>query len=356
MKIFQLILSNKISGDLRYATELRIGMHMKFKDIQFDYKIITEELIKEDIQLINTYDYVFIHNIENNKNQYIQIINDIKIKKILFIANQNIKKLISKINSEYFKELLNSCYKIVLNKNIKQLTDYFYKLSIDNSKLIQLEYIYNADYTVIDIPKHKEIIQISNKGLNSKYELFIKLFENKQEYFKDFIWKIYGCDKNIQTLSIDKLFIDKKTNKQSKITNTNIDYIIKDKLNIYSTISNYSLKNIILNTFFACCFDNFNYINYTILDIIYNGTIPVFNINYAKNIKINSKQSIYDVIKGIYIDEMEVINNDLLINMNKYIKSESTYKSLALRNIKICDQLFNPQKNITNLLNNIKNE
>jgi len=353
MKIFQLILSNKISGDLRYANELRIGMYMNFPDIQFDYKVIINELTKEDIKLINTYDYVFIHNIENNKNQYIQIINDITRKKILFIANQNIKKFISKIDIEHIGDLLSSCYKIILNKNDKQFIDYLYSLSINESKLVQLEYIYNSDYNIIDIPKTKEIIQISNKGLNSKYELFIKLFENKQEYFKDFIWKIYGCDKTIQTLSIDKLFIDKKTNKLSEITNTNIDYIINDKINIYPTISNYNLKNIILNTFFACCFDNFNYINYTILDIIYNGTIPIFNINYAKNIKINSKQSIYDVIKGIYIDEKEIINNDLLININKYIQSESTYKSLALRNIKICDQLFNPQKNIKNLLNQI---
>lgn len=353
MKIFQLILSDKISGDLRYANELRIGMHLKFQDIQFDHKLLNNALTTKDIQMINTYDYVFIHNIENNKNQYVQLINDITCKKILFIANQNLKKFISKINTEYINNLLLSCYKIVLNKNIKSLTNYIHQLSIDDSKLIQLEYIYNPDYTVIDIPKHKEIIQISNKGLNSKYELFINLFENKQEYFKDFIWKIYGCDKNIQTLSIDKLFIDKKTNKPSEITNTNIDYIINDKINIYPTISNYNLKNIILNTFFACCFDNFDYINYTILDIIYNGTIPVFNTNYAKNIKINNKQSIYDVIKGIYIDEKEIINDDLLINMNKYIYSESTYKALSLRNIKICDQLFNPQINIKKLLNQI---
>lgn len=356
MKIFQLILSDKISGDLRYANELCIGMHIYFKDIQFDYKIINTELSEDDINLINTYDYIFIHNIENNRKQYNQLINNITTKKVLFIANQNVKKFISKIDIEHIGDLLSSCYKIVLNKNIKPLYDYINKLTIDESKLLQLEYIYNSDYTVINIPKHKEIIQISNKGLNSKYDLFIKLFENKQNYFKDFIWKIYGCEKNIQNLSIDKLFIDKKTNKESNITNINNQILSKEKINIYPIIHNGSLKSIILNTFFACCFDNFDYINYTILDIIYNGAIPVFNIKYAKNIKVNSKQSIYDVIKGVYIDDKKLIMDSTIIEMTKFIQSESTYKALSLRNIKICDQLFHPKKNITNLLSKLNNE
>ena len=294
------------------------------------------------------------YGLNNNYEQYVQIVKYITTKKILFITNQNYKKFISHINLEYIKPLLNTCYKIVLNKNITKLFETISNFVEDKDKFIQLDYIYIPNYTVINIPKTKEIIQISNKGLNSKYELFIKLFENKQDYFKDFVWKIYGCEKNIQTLSIDKLYINKDTNEESDLTNFNTSFIYRNKINVYPVINNNTLKTNILNSYFACCFDNFDYINYTLLDIIYNGTIPIFNIKYAKNIKINSKQSIYDVIKGIYIDEKEIINNDLLINMNKYIQSESSYKSLTLKNIKVCDQLFNPKTNITKLFNNIQ--
>lgn len=358
MKIFQLILSDTISSNLRYANELYNGIIRYFKEYEISTYTITDNSIlsQELIDKINSYDYLFIHNLRYDKNQYIQLYELITCKKILFITDQNIKKFLSDINKEYIKHLLLSCYKIVLNKNIEGFTETILNLTknqYSSENLIQLDYIYNADYSVLDIPKYKEIIQVSNKGLNSKYDLFIKLFENRQDYFKDFIWKIYGCEKNIQTLSIDKLYFDKKTNQPSDITDFNTKQISKNKINIYPLIGNKKLKDIIFNTYFVCCFDNYQYINYTILDIIYSGTIPILNIKYAKNIKINDKQSIYDIINGIYINDKELITNDILISMNKYFQSFNTYQALAQRNIKKCDQLFNPQKNITKLFNNL---
>ena len=358
MKIFQLILSNSPSADLRYAEELYNGINMYFKEYEIKRYILndnSENLLESIINIINTYDYLFIHNLGNNKDHYIKISKLITCKKILFITNQKVKKFISKIDIEYIKILLSSCDKIVLNKHIKDFINTIISLSNSNinDKLVQLNYIYNVDYSVIDIPKYKEIIQISNKGLESKYDLFINLFENKQDYFKDFIWKIYGVEKNIQTLSIDKLYIDKKTNTPSDLTNFDQNKIYKDKINIYPSINNKKIKDIIFNTYFICCFDNYDFINYTILDIIYSGSIPIMNIKYAKNIKINNKQSIYDILNGIYINDKKLINNNTIVDINKYIQSEKTYKSLVLRNIKMCDQLFNPKKNINELMNKI---
>ena len=337
MKIFQLILSNSPSADLRYAEELYNGINMYFKEYEIKRYILndnSENLLESIINIINTYDYLFIHNLGNNKDHYIKISKLITCKKILFITNQKVKKFISKIDIEYIKILLSSCDKIVLNKHIKDFINTIISLSNSNinDKLVQLNYIYNVDYSVIDIPKYKEIIQISNKGLESKYD---------------------GVEKNIQTLSIDKLYIDKKTNTPSDLTNFDQNKIYKDKINIYPSINNKKIKDIIFNTYFICCFDNYDFINYTILDIIYSGSIPIMNIKYAKNIKINNKQSIYDILNGIYINDKKLINNNTIVDINKYIQSEKTYKSLVLRNIKMCDQLFNPKKNINELMNKI---
>lgn len=361
MKIFQIILSDIPSSDIRYANELYNGISVNFPECTINQYMLDKnnELTKTVIDLINTYDYLFIHNLGSDKDNYIKLYKFIKCKKILFIPNQDVKRFISKINIEYMHPLITSCYKIVLNKDIKELVDTVTKLSnkenIDK-KLVQLDYIYNTDYTVVNDIKEKEIIQISNKGLNSKYDLFINLFIDKKEYFKDFIWKIYGVEKNIQTLSIDNLYINKKTNKESNITNFNEDVIDTDKINIYHTVNNEELKEILYKSYFACCFDNFDFMNYTILDIIYSGTIPVFNINYAKKIKINNKQSVYDIINAIYINDNADISDNLLISVNKYIQSVNSYKSLVLRNINKCNQLYDPKTNITKLFNNIEND
>ena len=357
MKFFQLILHNSPSADLRYAEELYNGICVYFPEYDINKYILDDEnnLSEAIINLINTCDYLFIHNLGNNKNYYKQLCELITCKKILFITNQSLKKFLSKINLEYIELLLNSCYKIVLNQHINGLVKTIMTLAKQDitNKLIQLDYIYEPDYNIINNIKNKEIIQISNKGLDSKYELFINLFENKQNYFNDFIWKIYGVEKNIQTLSIDKLYIDKSTNTDSTLTNFNTNIISNSQINVYPTIDNQTIKDIIYNTFFICCFDNYDFINYTILDIIYSGSIPVMNTKYAKNIKINDKQSIFAILHGVYIDDKKIINDTTLIEMSKYIQSIKTYQSLALRNIKLCDQLFNPKRNITKLINNI---
>lgn len=358
MKIFQLILNDSASPDFRYAIELYNGINIYFQEYTITQYILNENQIlsKSVIDLMNTYDYVFIHNLDNDKNHYIQLYKYVFTKKVLFITNQQSKKFLSKINLEYIHPLLFSCYKIVINKDITDLVNTINKLSDKadiTDRLIQFDYIYNPNYSVIENIKNKEIIQISNKGLNSKYELFIDMFLNKKDYLNNFIWKIYGVEKNIQTLSIDKLFIDKETNTPSLITNTDINIIDKDKINLYGVLSNNQLTDILDNAYFACCFDNFNFINYTILDIIYNGTIPIFNIKYAKNIKINNKQSIYDIINGIYIDDKILIDDKIFIQMNKYISSINTYKSTVIRNINICNKLYDPKTNITKLFNQL---
>ena len=199
MKFFQLILHNSPSADLRYAEELYNGICVYFPEYDINKYILDDEnnLSEAIINLINTCDYLFIHNLGNNKNYYKQLCELITCKKILFITNQSLKKFLSKINLEYIELLLNSCYKIVLNQHINGLVKTIMTLAKQDitNKLIQLDYIYEPDYNIINNIKNKEIIQISNKGLDSKYELFINLFENKQNYFNDFIWKIYGVEK-----------------------------------------------------------------------------------------------------------------------------------------------------------------
>ena len=358
MKIFQLILSEIPSADIRYANELYNGIKIYFPEVETKRYIINQKniLTQDIINEINTYEYTFIHGLNNDQELYIQLYKSIYNKKIVFITNQNYKKFLSSINKEYIHFLLSSCDKIVFNKNIENLYNSINKLlePYDLShKFVQLQYIYNPDYTVMDIPKHKEIIQISNKGLDSKYDLFINLFQHKENYLDSFIWKIYGVEKNIQTLSIDKLFIDKETNTISDLTNLNTNTISKTKINIYPVITNNQSKDILLNSYFGCCFDNYQYINYSILDIIYSGTIPIFNIKYAKKIKINNKQSIYDILDGIYINDNSLINTEIITLINKYINSPNTYKSIVQKNIKICDKLFNPKQNIEQLFKNI---
>jgi hypothetical protein len=359
MRIFQLILNDNPSSDVRYAKELYKGITNNFKEhIVTSYTLSENKiLLKNIIDQINTYDYLFIHNLDNHKEHYLCLSKFIKCKKILFITKYDSKKFLARINNEYITELINSCYKIVLDKKIDGLVEIINKLSKKkdiSQKLVQLEYIYNVDLDVVNNSKTKDIIQISNKGLHSGYELFIKMFLNKKSYLDEFIWKIYGVNKNIQTLYIDKLYIDKETNSKSDITNFDNNIIYKDKINIYPTTSNENIKKILYKSYFACCFDDYNYINYTILDIIYSGTIPVFDINYSKNIKINDTQSIYDIITGIYIDD-SIITDNVFIQMNKYIQSSNSYKSIIVRNINMCNKLYNPKINIANLFKNIIN-
>ena len=68
MKIFQLILSDSITGDLRYAEEIYNGFKIYFSEHEI-YKHINnnKKLSKDIIDLINLYDYVFIYNLNDNK-------------------------------------------------------------------------------------------------------------------------------------------------------------------------------------------------------------------------------------------------------------------------------------------------
>ena len=355
MKIFQLILKNCQYDDLRYAQELYNGIVNYAEDYDiYQYTLNTDELLQKEIDLINIYDYVFIHGLDSNKDNYISLYKNVSTKKILFIAEQNYKKFLTYINIEYIHLLIKNCYKVVFNTCIDNMHKLLYTFN-DNSasNFLHLDFIYNVDPTCISKPHNKEIIQISNNGLNSRYDIFINLFIYKKNLFSDFIWKLYNVTKNIQTLSIDKLFIDKQTGNTSQITNFDTSNIINNRINVYNDLSNNDKFNLLSSAYFACVFDKYTYINYTILDIICNGTIPIFYTKYASKIMINDKQSIYNIIKGIYIDDSTKFNDELYTSVHKYIISENTYKSIALKNINICNNVFNPQKIVKELLINI---
>ena len=357
MKIFQLIFSDKLTDDLQYANELYDAINTYYKNsIEINRININKDFALNDniIDMINNvYDYVFIHCINNlDRSIYNKLYKDITIKKILFIVETNVKEFKLNYDLHELPLLLLNCHKIFVNKYSIDIKKLIY--NIDNSisqNLIDLEYICNFDKIQInDISNNKEISFILYKTAQSKYDMYINMFMNKKNYLTDFYWNMYGVVKNIQTMAVDNLFINKKTNKKSDITNFDIENLCLDKINIFKDINN----DIIKNAMFICDFNDIRYINYSLLNIISNGTIPIFYINYAKNIHINPKQTLYDINCGIYIDDDFTNNENILITLNKYIISSNTYKSLLIKNIKIFKQLFNTETTLKNLLNDIQ--
>ena len=357
-------MSDKLNDDLQYANELYNAVNIYYSEqIEIKQLVIKNinDLSDSLINIINTYDYMFIHCINNlDKNTYIRLYKNINCKKILFIIEQNIKIFNLTYDLTLLRPLLLNCYKICIYKYSKDIKTTICNLlnndnELLNTLLVDIDYIYNFDkVNVEDIIKDKEISLLSNKGLHTKYDIFINMFMNRGIYLNDFYWNIYGVEKNIQTMSIDNLFINKQSNTKSIITNFDTNNLCYNKINVFGDLNSNIIKHVIEHSAFICYFDSVNNIKYSLLNIIANGAVPIFYINYAKNIHINDKQTLYDLNCGIYIGDNFIHDTNTIILLNKYLMSNNTYKNLLLKNIKTFKQLFNVEKTLINLLNNIQ--
>ena len=352
MRIFQLLNNSKNYHINRYVSELEIAVN-KFTDyLIFTYllsgsnedKYPLIHMNKNSIDFMNTCDYIFIHSLPNQQSKELyDILYSLNSKIILFIHYNTIKELYNNVDIDYFKSILSLSYKVVIYKNDIIYNELLKYINID--KIIKLDLIYNSLPLNFE-HKTNQIGMISNRGLKTNYSLFLKMFE----MFKNDIncdWFLYGLVKNIQTMSIPNLYYDEFGN-PSKITNTNINYIDKNKINIYPNID---YDQILDQIMFVVDFDSFDYLTYTMIDVLSGKSILIIDINQAKRIKINSKQSLYDLNCAIYFDENNIDHYKILIN--KYFISKNSYISLCNKNQKIINQIFYPQKYIEALFNKI---
>ena len=354
MKIFQILLNKTKNSSYRYAEELYLSLS-SMEDIDIDQSIIVDksEFTPDLIDIINSCDYVFIHSISKDKDLYNILINFIKPKKILFITHTILKQWHNDINLSYIIPLLRNVSKIVINPlALDIINEIKEKLSDDqfNKKYVELKYVYNF-YLFNMINKDNIISMTSNKGIRTNYDLFINLFKNKEILDQKFIWKLYGITKNLQTYSVNDLYINNQTQKTSLITNFDNSIISNDKINVYGEIDKQTYKEVIEHSLFTCNFDNESYISYNIIDIIGNGSIPILSKNVAQNIRINQKQTLYDLKCGIFIND--TFDEQSIITINKLVQSPNTYINTLNKHINIFKQIFNNTETLNKLLSEI---
>lgn len=350
MKIVQLIANNLPNTSYRYAIELNNQL-VKFN---IDAEIISLDNIDfndDIINILNSYEYCFIHSLPKIPSIYGILLNKIKIKKILFITDINIKQWHNSISLSNIGNLLRGTTNIVINELATDIINEISRLIGENNfkeKFVNLKFIYdfsNISFNSIDYKKN-EISLISNKGIRSNYELFIKLFEKFKE--KNLIWHIYGVTKNIQTMSVNNLYINKETNQKSLLTNFSNE-ILTDKINVHEPIDDQTCNDIISNNLFIANFDITNILSYTLIDIIGHGSIPILNEEIAKKIKINKSQSLYDLKCGIFINS-KTLDENINIQINKLLLSKNSYIQMLNKNINMFKQLFNAEQIVNNLL------
>ena len=350
MKIVQLIANNLPNTSYRYATEL----NKQLNKLGIDTEIITLDdfdFNDDTCNLLNTYEYCFIHSLPKNPSIYGILLNRIKIKKVLFITDINIKQWHNSISLSNIGNLLRGSTNIVINELATDIINEISHLIGENNfneKFVNLKFIYdfsNLSFNTIDYKKN-EISLISNKGIRSNYELFINLFEHINN--KDLIWHIYGVSKNIQTMSVNNLYINKDTNQKSLLTNFSNE-IDNTKINVHGVIDEETCNNVIASNLFIANFDITNILSYTLIDIISHGTIPILNEEIAKKIKVNKSQSLYDLKCGIFINS-KTLDDNIYIQINKLLLSKNTYLQMLNKNINIFKQLFNAEQIVNKLL------
>lgn len=354
MKIAQLIANNLPNTSYRYALELNKQLEL----LDIDAEIISlDELEFSDAtcDILNTYDYCFIHSLPKNPNTYSVLINKIRVKKILFITDINIKQWHNSISLSNIGNLLRNLTNIVINElAVDIINEISHLIGVNNfnDKFVNLKFIYDFKEFNNDIFNNKvnEISLISNKGIRANYELFINMFE--QLNLRNLTWHIYGVTKNIQTMYVNNLYINKKTNQKSLITNFSND-IDNDKINVHPSVDNETCNEIIKSNLFIANFDVTNILSYTLLDIIGHGAIPVLNEDIAKKIKINKVQTLYDLNCAVYVNS-KTLDDNLYVQINKLLLSQNTYLQMLNKNIRIFKQLFNVQNIVNELLINLE--
>lgn len=362
MKILQIFNDNKNKHINRYINELERGIK-NINNIEISTYILSNEnsddiypifdfSLKNIENINNNFDYIFIHSLpKTNHNIYNVLLNKISVKKILFCHYYTEKEIYNNFNINFLKELINSCYKICIYKN-EQVYNTFLKYNITDDKIIKIGLIYNYPINK-DIHKENQISMISSSTNNINFDLYIQMFNILKENYisSDYIFKLYGIDKTIQTLGIPNLFTDKFGN-PSKYTNINTNIIDSNKINVYPSISFEDYNKIIEKSKFIVNFDNINGFNYTLLDMFSKNTILVINEKIAKLIYINDKQTLYDLKCAIYVNSDDFYNT--ILNFNKYIKSNNSYLSMCQKTNKLLYKIFDTNKYIENLIRNIQ--
>lgn len=361
MKILQIFNDTKNKHILRYIKEFETGINLYFPEITLQTYIISEDneqylkfnTSDEFINNINdNFDYIFIHSLpKSNINIYNVLIKNIKIKKILFCHYYSVKEMYNNFSSSYINTLFNSCHKICIYESQDKIYNEIQNIINDTNKLIQIGLVYNIPNNSITHKIH-QISMISSNNLKMDFTLYLSMFNilQKNNPSSDLIYKIYGINKSIQTLGIENLFND-KYGKPSPYTNIDTSIIDTTKINIYPSISFEEYNKVINDSEFIVDFDNITEFNYTLLDMFSNNTVLVLPENIAKNIKINSKQTLYDLRCAIYVNTDDFYNT--ILGFNKYIKSKNSYLSLCQKTNKLINQLYNSKKYIEVLFTKI---
>ena len=357
MKIIQIFSDTKNTHIYRYISELDYAINNNTEHELYTYLLNedTEKYYKlninqNTIDFINTCDYLFIHSLPTKKNEiFTQLLYNVKINIIFFVHYNTVKEFYNNFNINYIKPIFNKCYKILIYDNDKIYNEINNIINNTPNKIIRQPLIYNLHSSYYE-EKENQIAMISNRGLKTDYKLYIDIFKKYHIDFSNYIWYLYGITKNIQTISVEDLYYDKNGN-PSSITNLNTKIIDKDKINIYSQMSYNEYSDLLNKIMFVVNFDKLDYITYSMLDILAGKAILIIDSNIAKKIKINSKQTLYDLNCAIYFDVNN--ENDFSIIMNKYLKSKNSYISLCRKNQKIIDQVFNSNKYLQDLFNKI---
>lgn len=354
MKIIQILNDSKNKHINRYVEELSLGIEKYTTNESVVYYLhdnLELDILPDSLNIINSFDCIFIHSLPKKDYKPIlnKLIHNIQIYKVLFIHCHNIKELYNNFNISYLKTLVNMCNKIVIYYDAPKIYDEFIKLFGEDiiQKIIQLPLIYNIKYLDISInDKKNNISLLSDKGIISNYNIFIDMFEKLKDKYQ-FIWKIYGVEKNIQTLSYKKLF-------DCNITNYDTTIIDSSKINVYDSVDYDNYLDVIDTSFFICDFDNIKYLSYYLLDSIACTTIPIILENSAKQIYIAENQTLFDIKCCIYVNDNNYDEIQLLIN--RYTKSPNTYINQCIKNRKIIEQVLPAEKIINNLFDNINKE
>ena len=358
MHIIQLIDSDKSGAILRYSDELKKSTNVYYNEFSIEnYYFKTEDpnnrlLISESsFFILESADYLFIHSLpnKNSNNIYSKIINNIQTKKVLFIHYHNVKELYANVNINFFRQLLFNCHIIFVYSFDKLIKEELLKIlgeELYNKVVKDMHIIYNFDSK----PNFDNLNYKSNSILfvdhshNTLCDKYISIYKNYKDKLDNvYEYSIYGVVKNVQTMNINDLYINTKTNETSKITNFD-DNIDINKLNIR--------KNLDYDKFIykvqksKLVYDFSPNLTYTILDSINNGTVVVTNKQMLKSYSINSKQSLYDINM---IPNDEISYNQL----NMIVNNTTIYKDALLKTYNMLKSVLNAKNEINNIYKNI---
>lgn len=358
MRILQFVDNTKQNSSLRFSLSIN-KLFNEMEDISCDvqninidnmFEFIRDMKINEElIKHINSYDYIFVHSLPLSEEIY-NIINKAIYTKIIFFINEfNINELADKTSLRAFPVFLRRCYRIFIHHDSRGIKEYIHKhigVSID-THLKYFNYICESFNFDTDISyKNNDMIIISNKGLGTDFKLYLNmfLFTHNLNAYKELVdWFAYGVVRNIQMISIKGFY--ENANEDPNIIDSN-------KINVRGIIPMDYCHELMKNSSFVCFFDNTTHINYTLLDIIQNGTIPIIPIDIAKKIKVNNKQTLYDIKFGILIDPQNL--EDTFIQIKSLVENKGAY--IRLRNTlnNIIRRLYDTNTIIENILNDIK--